>query len=106
MWIGPTAGFVLSGIAAAWLLAGFASVLFGRGSQALRRASLARIVPTIWICGMLMLAALSLYFCSQERRWIQQDRIFAPNPFQYESEVAKVLRAELLEITGQPAAVR
>jgi hypothetical protein len=106
MWIGPTAGFVLSGVAVAWLLAGFAVVLFGRGSQALRRASLARIVPTVWICGMLMLAASSLYFYSQERRWIQQDRIFAPNPFQYESEVAQVLRAELLEIIGEPADAR
>jgi hypothetical protein len=106
MWIGPTAGLVLSGVAVAWLLAGFAVVLFGRGSQALRRASLARIVPTVWICGMLMLAASSLYFYSQERRWIQQDRIFAPNPFQYESEVAQVLRAELLEIIGEPADAR
>jgi hypothetical protein len=56
--------------------------------------------------GCLLLAGSSLYFYSQERRWIQQDRIFGPSPFQYESAVAQVLRAELLEIIGEPADAR
>jgi hypothetical protein len=102
-WNAAMSGFIMPGGQFGCLLL---SMLFGRGPQALRRATLARIVPTVWICGMLALAGLSLYFYSQERHWIQQDRIFGPHPFQYKSTVAQVLRAELLEMPGEPAEVR
>ncbi len=92
----------LSGVAALWILTGMGLSLFGRQSQALRRAILTRILPPVWVFGMLLFVALTPYFYSQEKRWIQQDRLFSsspefPAPMRYEYEVAQILRGELKE---------
>lgn len=95
--------FGLSGFAVIWILVGLGLKGFGSVSQALRRATLARLLPPVWVCGMLMLAMLVPYFYSQEKRWIQQDQLFGvsaefPAPMRYEHEVTKILRGELLEM--------
>ncbi len=92
----------LAGIAVMWIFAGLFLAIFGRPSQALWRATLARVLPAAWIIGMMFFAGLSIYFHSQERFWIQQDMLFAispefPAPMRYEYEVTQILRAEVLE---------
>ena len=90
-----------------WFIAGFAHLLFGRKCQALRRATLGRIVWPVWVIGMLVLAALVPFHYAEERRWIQQDRIYEisaefPGPNRYEYEVTQILRRELMESIELP----
>jgi len=101
--------FVLSGVAGVWLVAAFSLAIFGRASQALHRATLARLVWPVRVFGMLVMACLVPYFHSEERRWIQQDRISeittdAPASTRYEYEVTQILKGELLEILGDGSA--
>ena len=100
--------FVLA-VAGIWLLVGFSLNVIGRfgvESQALRRATLARIVWPVWVFGMLVLAVLVPFHYAEERRWIQQDEIYKisaefPGPNRHEYNVTQILRAELLEMIDQ-----
>ena len=96
----------LLGIAAVWLLTGFVVSIFGRESQALRRATLARIAWPVWVFGMLALVAIVPFYYAEERHWVQRDRIFeisaeCAGPNRYEYQVTQILRAELLETIRQ-----
>jgi hypothetical protein len=94
---------VLLGIGLLWLLVGFGRNIFGRPVHALRRATLARMVLPAWILGMLLFALAVPLLYTEERHWIQQDRLLeisadAPALSRYEYAVSQVLRAELLEM--------
>lgn len=100
-----------SATAGVWFLAGFAHLLFGRKSPALRRATLARIVRPVWVLGMLVLAALTPFHYAEERRWIGQDGIYKissgfPGDNRYEHDVTRILRDELLEMTATTGSMR
>ncbi len=100
--IGMMACYALAGIASIWLMLGASLNVFGRAEQALRRATLGRLVWPVWVFGMLVMVALVPYHYAEERRWIQQDRILeisaeSPGPSRYEYEVTQILRQELLE---------
>ncbi|MEO5917458.1 MAG: hypothetical protein ABIS50_24735 [Luteolibacter sp.] len=102
LYIGMNAGYALAGIALSWLMLGASLNVFGRAGQALRRATLGRLVWPVWVFGMLVMVALVPYQYAEERRWIQQDRIYEisaefPGPNRYEYDVTQVLRQELLE---------
>jgi hypothetical protein len=111
--LGPPLGRVfqiiavaVSGISAIWIFAGLLLHFLGRETQALRRATLARIVAPVWVFGMLVLAALVPFFYAEEQRWIKQDRLTeisadAPSMSRYEYEVTQILRSELLEMIGE-----
>lgn len=99
---------VVSGIAVIWIFAELLLHFFGRETQALRRATMARIVVPVWVFGMLGLAVVVVFFYAEERRWIQQDRLTeisteAPSMSRYEYEVTQILRAELLDKIGETA---
>ena len=94
--------FGLAGFAGLWLFVGLALNCFGHASQALRRATLARIVWPVWVAGMLVLVGLVPYFHAEEIRWLRQDRMTelsaeAGGWTYHEHRVARMLRAELLE---------
>lgn len=91
-----------------WIFGEIAVNFLNRGRQALRRATLARVLPPVWVAGMLMTVGLTFGFHAEEGRWIRQDRLLTvskenPSPFQYESRVTQILRGELLEMIQPPA---
>ena len=104
-------GLLVAASAGIWFLVGFAHHVFGRESQALRRATLARIVWPTWVFGMLVMMALVPFHYAEERRWIQQDEIFKFSPElpglnRYEYDVMQILRGELLEMIGRAEKIR
>ncbi len=106
MYIGMEAGYALAGIALGWMLLGAALSAFVRQGQALRRATLGRLVWPVWVCGMLVMAVSVPLHYLEERRWIQQDGIYSisgdfPGASRYEHDVTKVFRAELMEMIDQ-----
>jgi hypothetical protein len=95
------AAYGLSGIAIIWLLVGVSVNFFDQGPQALRRATLSRLVWPVWVGGMLAMALLLPLFHAEERRWIQQDRVMeisaeTSGMSRYEHQVTQILRSELL----------
>ena len=98
-----TLGHILLGVALLCLFVGFCVNVFGRHPQALRRATLARIVLPAWIFGMLIFALTIPFHYAEERHWIQQDSLLAIpagtiGPTRYEWEVTQILREELLQM--------
>jgi len=98
--------FGLTGMVAVWLLLGIGLCVFRRGKQALRQASLARILWPVWVCGMLALVMMIPFYYAEERTWIQRDRLSeisteAPSQSRYEYQVTQILRRETLELLGK-----
>lgn len=92
----------------AWILSGFA---FGRAPRQLRRATLDRILLPACVASMLAFALLVPFHYTEEQYWIQRDRVGeistdAPALSRFEYEVAQILRGEILEMLGDPPAVR
>lgn len=92
----------------AWILSGFAS---GRPLHGLCRATVRRIVLPAWAAGILALALLIPFHYAEEQYWIQRDRVGeistdAPSMSRYEYQVTQVLRSEVLEMLGNPPALR
>lgn len=97
---------VVYAIVVTWTFAELLLHLFGRETQAHRRATLARIVAPVWVFGMLVLAAMVPFHYYEEQHWIQQDRLTeisteAPSTSRNEYDVTQILRSELLEMIGK-----
>jgi hypothetical protein len=89
-----------------WLLIGAGRAVFGRSRHALRRVTLARVLVPVWALAALVLALSEPVYYAEECHWVAKDKLFeiTPDayPTRYEHEVAKILRAEYLEILNGP----
>ena len=96
------AALLLGVLALGWLAIGIRAV-FSKRPALLRRATLSRIlVPAYALAMLFMVASMPLYHAA-EKHWLAQDRLTeispdAPALSRYEWQVARALRAELLEV--------
>lgn len=99
---------VVPTILAVVLVAAFLLLIFFFGSsrRQLRGAALSRLVQPVWVAGMLMFALLVPFHYSEEKHWIQRDKVgeitaAAPAQSRLEYDVIQILRGELLEMLGK-----
>jgi len=97
---------VLLGIPVLWWLLTLVAALFGRRTAALQRATLFRAALPAWALAMFLLAASLPLHYAEERRCVREEQLmkistFVPSVSNYEYQVTRQLRRELLDLAKE-----